>query len=251
MSHTSLKTYLTDQVAPQLEALTWYRFWVLQDFIVRGPIRTLNIGTGGGVETLRLLAAGNRVTSVEYDADTYQRTEERIRRNRYAGVWKGYHGHVLDVDVDGPFHVVWMTEVLEHIKDDHLALKRISSWLEPGGRLVMSTPTASYGQIGEYTTLSAEEDGAHVRVGYDGPELDKMLESVGLTTVNRLYIGNTWVQWLHRLEKRVGVLNEPARYLLSTLLRLLMPIADRLPPYRPFGQITLATKQGLGAESVN
>ncbi|MCS3642383.1 class I SAM-dependent methyltransferase [Salinibacter ruber] len=238
-----MRKYLSDTLAPQIDALTWYRFRVLSDFIVRGPVKVLNVGTGGGVETLRLLEAGNKVTSIEYDPEVFRRTRERVKRNGYSDRWDGYEGHVLDVDIEDTFHVVWMTEVLEHIMDDYEVVEQVSEWLDDGGRYVMSTPTASYGQIGTYTPLSNEEDGAHVRVGYDGPELDEMLKSVGLITVRREYIDNWWVRKMHKLEKKIEKHSNKTRYFASLLMRPVLPAIDKIPPYEPFCQITMAIKK--------
>jgi hypothetical protein len=137
---------------------------------------------------------------------------------------------------------VLISEVLEHIADDFGALRRIAGWLAPGGRLVLSTPTASDGML-PGDTLSAREDGGHVRPGYDGPELDAMLARLGLMTLRRLYNCGVACCWQHRLERRLrgSRVTRPLGYALGLACRPLMPLLDAIS-IRPSDQITLAAK---------
>ena len=138
---------VADRLAIQVDAYTWRRYGLIRPFLLRGPIRALNIGTGGGVETLRLLRRGNRVTTIEIDPDAARRTRARAERCGFRDCYEGKVGHILEVDLEGPFHFVLMGEVLEHIQDDFAALRRVAGWLVPGGRLVLSTPTSSFGRV--------------------------------------------------------------------------------------------------------
>lgn len=233
---------LIDRWAVHIDAYTWHRYRLTSAFLIRGPIDALNIGTGGGLETLRLLHRNNYVTTVEINETTAQRTRKRVERNDYGDKHRGIVGHVLEISLDDKFHEVLMCEVLEHVAEDFAALRRVSDWLLPGGRLVLSTPTASYGQLPN-GTVSLEEDGGHVRVGYDGPELDEMLKEVGLIPLRRIYNGNRLVRWYHRFERTLR--RGPARlfgYGFSFLSRPLLPILD-LVSSQPYDQITLAVKR--------
>lgn len=233
---------LVDKYAVHIDAYTWYRYSLIAPFLIRGPVYALNVGTGGGVETLRLLRRGNYVTSVEINEETAERTRQRVERNGYADRFQGVNGHILETSLDREFHEIVMCEVLEHIVDDFATLQRLSEFLLPGGRLILSTPTASYGQlVGDEVSL--EEDGGHVRVGYDGPELDNMLEEVGLLTLRRIYNGSRLVRWFHRLERALR--SGPTTLLgygFSLLSRPILPILD-IVSCRPYNQITLAVKR--------
>lgn len=241
----ALVQLFADRVAIQVDAYTWRRYALIEPFLLRGPLRALNVGTGGGIETLRLLARGNSVTTIEIDAETARRTRARIERSGYGDRHVGTVGHVLAADVDGPFMLVLMGEVLEHIEDDFGALRRVASWLAPGGRLILSTPTASYGML-PGDRLSAHEDGGHVRPGYDGPELDAMLSKLGLITLRRIYNGG-WVasrQYITERRLRGRRATRLAGYLFGLLNRPLLPLMDCVA-YRPSDQITIASKLPL------
>jgi len=238
----ALFSAVADRLAVQVDAYTWRRYSLIKPFLLKGPIRALNIGTGGGVETLRLLRRGNCVTTIEINRDTAQRTRQRIERCGYGERHEGTVGHVLHVELDGPFQLVLMSEVLEHIVDDFAALRRIAGWLAPGGRLVLSTPTASYGML-PGDTLSVHEDGGHVRPGYDGPELDAMLAAVGLVTLRRIYNCAAGACWQHRIERQLRLTSATrwAGYAFGLISRPLLPLLDALP-YHPSDQITIASK---------
>lgn len=233
---------LADNWSVQIDAYSWRRYALIRPFLPHGLINALNIGTGGGVETLRLLRRGNRVTTVNIDHVTAKRTRARAERWGYADRHEGKVGHILQVDVTGPFQLVLMAEVLEHIADDYGALRRIAGWLAPGGRLVLSTPTASDGML-PGDTLSVREDGGHVRPGYDGPELDAMLARLGLVTLRRIYNSGIACCWQHRVERRLRAsgATRPLGYAFGMACRPLMPLLDAVR-IRPSDQITIAAK---------
>jgi len=237
-----LRRLLADRLAVQIDAYTWRRYSLIRPFLPRGPLRALNIGTGGGVETLRLLRLGNFVTSIDVDPQAARRTRARAERWGMAHRHVGLVDHVLSADLDETFNVVLMSEVLEHIEQDAAALERVARWLIPGGRLVLSTPTASYGML-PGDTLSAHEDGGHVRPGYDGPELDAMLARLGLTTVQRIYNCGRLVCWQYRLERRLRQSHATRLpgILFGLASRPWVTVLDQLC-HRPSDQITIATK---------
>lgn len=102
-------------------------------------------------------------------------------------------GDLVDVPLDGPFDVVTMWHVLEHVHDPARALARARDLLVPGGRLVVSVPNAASFQArvfgAEWFHLDREHhlyhftpaalrtllerSGFHVaRIGYLYPEME-------------------------------------------------------------------------------
>jgi 2-polyprenyl-3-methyl-5-hydroxy-6-metoxy-1,4-benzoquinol methylase len=240
-----IKRWLVDDQMWQLDAYTWRRHARVSNYLAAGPIKALNIGTGGGAETLALLRRGNHVTTIEISEETAERTRERIVRTGFGDMHTGLVGHVLELDLDDTFHQVMMCEVLEHIADDYAALERIAGWLEPGGRLIMSTPTNIHGQL-PGDELSAVEDGGHVRVGYEGPELDEMLQAVGLITIHREYNGYALTQQYLRAERKLRA-NAKTRlfgYGVSVAARPLVRLMEQVK-VQPSDQITVAIKSGV------
>ena len=237
-----LKKLLLDTLTLQLDATTAYRQEFTQRFFIRGPIRSLNIGSGGGIETLRLLRRGNHVTVVEIVKEVEARTAARVQRNGFSARYNGVVGHFMQVQLDGPFEQIVMCEVLEHILDDRGAINKLASLLAPGGRLILSTPTNLYGQILD-DSVSASEDGGHVRVGYAGPELDLLLAEAGLLCLKRFYIVNEFLRTHIIVDRylRHFVLTMPFAHLWSMCSRPFLPCLDLLKG-RPYVQPTIATK---------
>ncbi len=241
-----MKQFLIDRLAIHLDAYTMNRYRLIRPFLKYGQIKSLNVGTGGGVETLRLLRRGNEVTILEIDANTAAKTSARIMRNGFAAKFHCTTGHFLKVEVVGPFKQVMMCEVLEHIKDDKATILKIASLLEKGGQLILSTPTASGGlMFGD--EVVADEDPLHpeyhVRAGYDGPELDKLLNEAGFEVNTRMFNGYILLQYYHLLERalRSVSLLFPVAILIGLLGRVIAPLLE-LIKIKPSNQITIATR---------
>lgn len=240
------KKLLIDRWALHLDSYTLNRYRLIRPFLLHGDLRALNVGTGGGVETLRLLRRGNHVTVLEIDEHTAARTTERVLRNGYGDRFDRVVGHFLKVEVPGQFDEVMMCEVLEHIKDDIGVLRKIASILRPGGRLILSTPTASFGQMMGDQVVDDEDPlhpEFHVRGGYDGPELDKMLESAGLKTERRILNGYLLSQYYHLLERKCkcSPLLRPISLLLGLIGRIVVPLLE-LVRVQPSNQVTIASR---------
>ncbi|OLC54991.1 MAG: hypothetical protein AUH92_03075 [Acidobacteria bacterium 13_1_40CM_4_69_4] len=96
-------------------------------------ILEIGCGTGG---MLPVLAEFGRVTGIDPSEDAI-----RYSRQRH-----GRHAELLCVDfpaelpTGGGFDVVALFDVLEHLDDDLLALRRAASLLDPGGLLVATVP---------------------------------------------------------------------------------------------------------------
>lgn len=100
------------------------------------PCEVIEIGCGAGMLLQELAARGFRCHALE----SSPQARELIAR------LSGATGHAIKVSATpesswkGRFPLVMAFEVLEHIEDDHEAMKQWASWLAPGGTLLMSVP---------------------------------------------------------------------------------------------------------------
>jgi SAM-dependent methyltransferase len=180
----------------------------------------LDAGCGVGVYAATVGALhGCRVAAVELHPE---------RAARAAGVLDGLGlpGAVPVATLDrlpfarAAFDKVMCLEVLEHVVDDRLALSELARVLRPGGRLVLSVP-------GKAPGWSHEDDEAeyrdpdpyeHVRSGYSGEELAKLLAGAGFALVaHRTYRGAA-----SRIAGRIQTLLYRRR--LDALLALVYPL---------------------------
>jgi SAM-dependent methyltransferase len=108
--------------------------------MVGGGQRVLEVGCAGGHVTRHLVEAGNQVVGVEIDAEAAERATAFAERV-----------HALDLDVtdvssveDGPFDVIVLGDVLEHLRRPDLALRDLVGLLADDGRLVISVPNVAH-----------------------------------------------------------------------------------------------------------
>jgi len=90
----------------------------------------LDIGCREGMQSEWLKSKGYTVTSIDI---------EKI------------YPHALIVDAnktlpfdDASFHLIWCSEVIEHLKDPEHFRKEVERLLKPGGRLVLTTPNSTF-----------------------------------------------------------------------------------------------------------
>ncbi len=48
-----------------------------------------------------------------------------------------------------PFHVITLLDVLEHVEDDQMAVRKLSSWLAPQGMMLIAVPAFQWLWSGE------------------------------------------------------------------------------------------------------
>jgi SAM-dependent methyltransferase len=102
--------------------------------------KVLEVGCWSGHVTRHLVARGNRVVGVEIDptaAELARAYAERV--------------HVADLDrtalsslEDGPFDVIVLGDVLEHLRDPSATLADAATLLAPDGRFVISVPNIAH-----------------------------------------------------------------------------------------------------------
>jgi len=102
--------------------------------------RVLEVGCSAGHVTQHLVARGNTVVGVELDAEAARQAEAFAERV-----------HVADVDrrplselERGPFDVIVLGDVLEHLRDPVVALADAATLLAPAGRFVISVPNVAH-----------------------------------------------------------------------------------------------------------
>lgn len=92
----------------------------------RGPARLLDFGAGSGTFVRSALDAGYDATGVEHSPVARERARERF-------------GVGLVEDAPGPFDVVTLWDVIEHLRDPVGILTGLRSRMRPGGLLFVET----------------------------------------------------------------------------------------------------------------
>jgi 2-polyprenyl-3-methyl-5-hydroxy-6-metoxy-1,4-benzoquinol methylase len=240
----NVQTYFSNELAIQLSSVNWLQHRLIDRYYINGPIETLAIGTGGGNEVFQLTSRGNNVTAIEHDPTAISGINRRMESaTGHSGSYECHLGGFESFDTTKRFHYILMSQVLEHIQDDSTLLARLSELAAPHARLVISTPTSLHGLPSRGSIIEPVAMGPnHVRVGYEGVELDALAERSGFLLIKRFYLGNPILKVIWNLEHNArGKLHAFLGKAVSLMLR---PIVLMLSVWkcRPYVQISIFTK---------
>lgn len=203
-----------------------YNDWLLERGAPYIGGHVLDFGAGIGTFTAALAARAD-VVALEPDPQFVPRLRERFAGNRHVRVVHADTEWLAEDESGESFDTVLCLNVLEHIRDDELVLRRFHQRLLPGGHLLLLAPAhrALYGEI--------DRNVGHERRYSRGP-LRTLLEQTGFDPVELRYVNPVGAMgWLvsSRVLRRPQVPTGPLRAydrLVPVLQRL-----DRLP--LPFG----------------
>lgn len=152
----------------------------------------LDLGCGNGRHTYEALRRGCDVIAFDLDEEALRGVAGMSAAMKLEGevgtraLSAAVEGDALKLPfADGSFDAIVVSEVLEHIPEDRLAMTEINRVLKPDGRLAVSVPRLWTEAI--CWVLSDEyhqRPGGHVRIYRDG-ELAGRLEDAGFTLDDR------------------------------------------------------------------
>jgi 2-polyprenyl-3-methyl-5-hydroxy-6-metoxy-1,4-benzoquinol methylase len=143
------------------EDFRWRSLRSLVKSYVRG-VRVLDVGCGTGHMALDLLKAGYEVTAIDISPQLVNFSRSLIAR-------EGFEADVRILDLldikklNKKFDTIICLDVIEHMENDDLAIKKMSEVLEPRGRLIISVPAFKflYGlrdkELGHFRRYEREE----------------------------------------------------------------------------------------------
>ena len=185
-------------------------------------VRTLDAGCGSGWFAIYMADHGNEVVGINFDGKAVAAAQRRVQMRGLANA-RFIEGDLRELDRLAPelgtFDQIICFETIEHIKDDAKLVRDLAAMLNPGGRLMLTTPSNERPPlIGE--KWSDVEDGGHVRFGYTHAELGALCTAAGLRVVEQGRLGGWVVQKLYNAALRmVPALGAHVAILLSLLLR--------------------------------
>lgn len=102
--------------------------------------RILDVAAAQGNFTLKMAEMGYRVTwnDLRKDLENYVRLKYEFGDVSYAA------GDVFDLDFEGQFDGVLITEIIEHVAHPDEFLQKIAKLIRPGGFIIMTTPNGLY-----------------------------------------------------------------------------------------------------------
>lgn len=146
----------------------------------------LDIGCGVGMLARSLAPAFRKVVGIDGSALKIQKAKEHNLASNILYLCTLFE----DYAPDEIFDFIVSTNVLEHVENPELFLKRVRSWLGPNGRVVMTVPNAKglHKRIGKamgliadmFTLTDADRQKGHKRV-YDSTSLVTDFEKAGFS----------------------------------------------------------------------
>lgn len=105
--------------------------------------QVLEIGCSAGHVTRHLVERGNVVTGVELDADALELAKPHLA----AGYALDLDNAKVSAEVDGPFDVIVLGDVLEHVRRPPEVLADLVTLLADDGRFVISLPNVAHQDV--------------------------------------------------------------------------------------------------------
>jgi SAM-dependent methyltransferase len=178
-----------------------YRNYLYQKIIRKIPNNSffLDIGTGNGEFIKKIIERGFSGEAIDVSKDAVKLAQKRLSNIKNVKV---KHADLYKYEPRVKYDIVFCFEVLEHVKDDELAMKKIHGLLEKNGYLVMSVPA----HMKEWANI--DEIKGHYR-RYEKKELIRKLKKAGFE------IENFWSYGFPFL-LLVRIISGSGKYLLST-----------------------------------
>src|SRR5439155_1631346 len=101
--------------------------------------RVLDVGCGTGYLLERLAGRGFSGVGVDLSPRSVEHARERLRAVGADGRLRAEVGSAYDPP-EGPFDLITLTDVLEHLEDPRACLRGLRARLAPDGLIVVSTP---------------------------------------------------------------------------------------------------------------
>lgn len=104
--------------------------------------RILDAGSGNGSMSIRIGKAGYRdILGIDFSEAFVAYAGNRAKKERLDGVIQFQKGNLLELDIESDyFNAVVSGEVLEHLEDDHQAVKEYKRVLKNGGFCIITVP---------------------------------------------------------------------------------------------------------------
>jgi len=179
-----------------------------------GDMRTFDAGCGNGGFSIYAARMGNQVVAASFQASEQESARARADILDVSGI----DFRIIDLreieshrDGLGMFDQIICLETIEHVSDDEGLVRRLATMLEPGGRILISTPFDRHRPLyTEEREPSPVEDGSHVRYGYSQERLTQIAQDAGLEVDSVAFISGVVSQKLtdlmRRLSARIGLL---------------------------------------------
>ena len=169
----------------------------------------LDIGCWSGAKVLEMKNKCN-FYGLDFDKEKLKLVDIKIKKRvKYGDITK-------KIPFDKKFDLILLSEVIEHIKEDELALKNISNSLKKNGILILTTPKSIKGfEFWDPAWIRWKMGGNERHHHYTLNELDKKLSKQGLKIQKYAIAGPLrWIsaRWINVFLKYVLRINKTVSF---------------------------------------
>ena len=179
---------------------------------LKTPLDILDVGCAQGTLALKLAEAGHRVIAVDIRQAFLDYAATRYEYGNVSFVC----GNVLDLELDRSFDLIFANQIVEHLVYPLDMVKRLKILLNPGGRLVITTPNGQYvmnklpfftelGDPAQWENKQFTADGDGHFFAYHADELKQIFFEAGFKNVTINFFETPWIsghmklRYLHHL----------------------------------------------------
>jgi len=113
---------------------------ILREIPKKGSKAILDIGCGRGFLDIELGKKGYHVTGVDFSEEAVNFAKKLSEQNNLSKTVNFIVGDLFKLVFDKQFDIVICSEVVEHIEDDKSAVKKLASFLNDSGILIITVP---------------------------------------------------------------------------------------------------------------
>lgn len=214
-------------------------FKMINNLSLHENARILDAGCGYGIYSFMLAEKKFNVDSLDILGERISAIKERIREHQpYSKRIRPQQGSLINIPYnDNYFDLIICSDVIEHMKEDFIAVNELARVLAPGGHLILTTPTNSKECQKTYKSFD------HERPGYTDDDYQNFAKSNGLVIKKishfEFKIGSSLFHLIQSIDNKVllGLIFYPV-YIIS-LIDIVLRIGE------PNGVVCLLKKPSL------
>ncbi len=210
---------------------------ILNSCLNKNVKRILDIGCGSGTISLHLASKGYNVKGIDISKKAIKACKESAKSIGLKNV-EFEVSTFPDNIPKGKYDLVFFSEVIEHLPDDELALKKIHKLLNPGGVLFLSTPSKNAPLYRLGLAKKFDKEVGHLR-RYTVDELKNKLKK-NKFTIKKIYMKESVLRNFLFLNPVAGKF---IRFIKFFLVQVVTGIDDSLVKISGESQIIIVSKK--------
>jgi len=167
---------------------------------VTGQKKILDVGCAQGTLALMLAERGHDVLALDLRPGFLEYAQTRHTHGRIRFV----AGNALECELDERFDLIFANQIVEHLVYPERLIRKLKSLLDPGGKVVVTTPNWHYirnnlpsfkdiGDPAQFEHLQFTADGDGHFFAYKAGELENIFSAAGLKNTESVFFESPFI----------------------------------------------------------